>query len=122
MSVPAQVKYIVISLLFVLATINFTRTTLNIIQSSKRLDNLKEEVSTLDSKKTAKEKELAYKKSTDFVEAEARNKLSLIKSGEEVFVLPESKDSASKESVLSSATPKVDVTKSNATRWLELLL
>lgn len=121
MSIPAQVKYIVISLLFVLATVNFTRTTLNIIQSSKRLDNLKEEVSSLEEQKASKEAELEYKKSAEFVEEEARNKLSLVKEGEEVFVLSEGDTKQLKDNVLSAVTRAEDSEVSNAQLWLDLL-
>lgn len=87
MSLPAYLKYIGLTILFTVATVNFTRTTLNVIQSSKRLSDTEAQVTALEGEKTALEKDLDYKKSDEFVEAEARNKLGLAKPGEEIFVV-----------------------------------
>ncbi|MBI2414857.1 septum formation initiator family protein [candidate division WWE3 bacterium] len=87
MHVPAYIKHLVLTLLFIVAAVNFTRTTLNIIESSKRLDELKNTVSSLESKKNELKSELEYKKTDDFVEKEARNKLGMAKIGEEIFVV-----------------------------------
>ena len=89
MSIPAQVKYIGLSLLFAFATINLTRTTLNIIKSSERLNEAKREVLSLEEEKKRLEKELAYRKTDEFIEEKARNQLSLIRPGEQVFIVPE---------------------------------
>lgn len=87
MSIPAYIKHLFFTLLFIIAAVNFTRTTLNIIESSKRLDELKTHVSSLEDSKKALQDDLEYKKSDDFVEKEARNKLGMAKSGEEVFIV-----------------------------------
>jgi len=89
MSIPAYLKYIGLTALFLLATVNFTRTTLDVLENSQRLDEVKEEVTVLEGEKVTLEKELDYKKSVEFVEREARNKLGLVKPGEQVFVSPE---------------------------------
>ncbi len=85
---PARLKYIVISLLLVFGMFNFTRTTMDIIQSSKRLESMQKTVSSLEKKKKALDKELKYKKTTRFVEEQARNRLNMAKRGEDVLVLP----------------------------------
>lgn len=85
---PARLKYIVISLLLVFGMFNFTRTTMDIIQSSKRLESMQKTVSNLEKKKKALDKELKYKKTVTFVEEQARNRLNMAKNGEEVLVLP----------------------------------
>lgn len=90
MLVPAQLKYIGISVLLLFGMFNFTRTTLDIIQSSKRLENMQKTVSKLESKKKATEKDLKYKKTARFIEEQARNRLNMVKKGEEVLVLPSS--------------------------------
>lgn len=116
MEFPAQIKYIAISLLFILASINFTRTTLSIIKSSRRLDNLQTEVEELENKKISVEQELEYKKSDEYIEQVARNDLNLIKPGERVFVSPD---------VLSTVTEKTNqaasnIEQSNAKLWANL--
>jgi cell division protein FtsB len=80
-------KYIALSVLLVIAAINFTRTTLEIIKSSKRLDNIKDEISLLEQEKADLEKSIEYKKSDDFIEKTARNELNMAKSGESVYVI-----------------------------------
>ena len=122
MFIPAHVKYIVLSLLFTIATVNFARTTLSIVESSKRLDALKNEVSELEETKVALERELDFKSTDSFIEEEARNKLNLIKPGEEVFVMPVDKSSQTVTSQVLSATTEVDSagTQSNFKKWVEL--
>ena len=88
MSFPAQVKYIVLTLLFVVATVNSTRTTMDILKSSKRLENLKGEVNSLEEKRAYLNSTLEYKRTDEFVEERARNALNLIKPGEKVYVHP----------------------------------
>ena len=87
MSIPAYLKYIGLTLLFVVAAVNFTRTTLSVIQSSKRLEELRGEVSDLEKQKGGLEGELEYKKTDGFIEREAREKLGFVKPGEELFVV-----------------------------------
>lgn len=86
MSIPAQLKYIVLSIMFFIAAISFTRTTLDILQSSKRLETLKLEVTGLEQRKAVLEGDVAYKKTDAFVEEKARNDLNLIKPGEKIYV------------------------------------
>ena len=88
MAVPAYLRNIFITILFVVATINFTRTTLKVVESSRRLDELKVEVGGLEGQKEALEKELKYKKSDVFIEKEARNLLGFVKPGEHLFIVP----------------------------------
>ncbi len=85
---PARLKYIVISLLLLFGMFNFTRTTMDIIQSSKRLESMQKTVSSLEKKKLALDKELKYKKTARFIEEQARNRLNMAKKGEDVLVLP----------------------------------
>lgn len=85
---PARLKYIVISVLLLFGMFNFTRTTMDIIQSSKRLESMQKTVSSLEKKKLALDKELKYKKTARFIEEQARNRLNMAKQGEDVLVLP----------------------------------
>ncbi len=87
MSVPAKVKYIALSLLFVVASVNSVRTIVSILQSGKRLDDLKGEVAGLEEKKRLLEGQIDYRRSPEYIEKEARNKLNMVKPGEEVYVV-----------------------------------
>lgn len=117
MPIPASVKYIFFSALFALAAINFTRTTLNIIQSSKRLDRLRDEVVSLEEEKVSLEEDLEYRKSTYYIEMEARNKLNLIKPGEYVYISPVVLSEFSERALSENHDAKVF---SNSRQWLEL--
>jgi cell division protein FtsB len=119
MSIPARFKHIAISILFIFAAINFTRTTLSAIQSSKRLDDIQREVKDLEEEKALLQEDIEYRKTTHFIEKEARNKLNMILPGEVVYVLPIEPKSA----VLSEQTDKnKGENKSNPGLWLELFL
>jgi cell division protein FtsB len=85
---PARIKYIALSILLIFGMFNFTRTTMDIIQTSKRLQNMQDNVQGLETRKKALERDLKYKKTSRFIEEEARNRLNMIKKGEKVLVLP----------------------------------
>jgi cell division protein FtsB len=86
MFVPAKTKYILISILLIIASINFTKTAYEILKSSKRLDDLHGEINGLEATKTGFIKEIDYKKTQDYVEERARNDLNMIKPGEQILV------------------------------------
>ena len=120
MSIPARTKYIVISILSILATINFTKTTLNVIKSSKRLEGLQGEVIALEDQEGKLKQDIDKSKTFGFIEKEARERLNMILPGEQVYVVPDDD-----QDVLSSKDlyrPKVSdrSTKSNVQLWLDL--
>ena len=117
MSFPAYIKYIGLTALFLLATVNFARTTLDVLESSQRLDEVRDDVAMLEEEKTTLEKELEYKKSVEFVEREARNKLGFVRPGEQVFV-PSEVLGAGPYSEFRYKTAEVNVFR----LWLELFL
>ena len=85
---PAQTKYIVLSVLFILASINFTRTAIEILENSKRLDSLSQEVKEMEEEKREYKNKVTFKQTDEYIEEKARNDLSLIKPGEKVYVIP----------------------------------
>lgn len=120
MSFSARLKYIVLSVLFIVATINFTRTTIQIFESSKRLDNSRNEVLNLETRKIYLQNDLKYKKSDEYVEEKARNDLNLIKPGERIFVVSKvlGKFASGKNE---NSIFKTDTEKSNLELWIEFL-
>lgn len=118
MYIPAYIKKIFISVILILSAFNLIKTSIKVIESSKRLEDLEQEVAYLESKKVSLEEEKEHKKTRDFIIAEARNKLGFIRPGEELFVL---------SSVLGSKTSSINDgersnLKGNPGLWLDLFL
>jgi cell division protein FtsB len=126
----SKFKYLLLTVLLILAGVSFTRTVLEILKSSRRLDATKNEITALEQKKSDLEESIAYKKTADFIEETARNELNLVKPGEEVFVVsntaPAKSDEVTLDSpsiLLSSAdTGRITLKKriSNLQDWWEL--
>jgi cell division protein FtsB len=96
MELPAYFKYAVLSALLLLGSLSMLSTTKKVIQSSKRLDHSQKEILGLKQEKKELEQTIEYKKSDDFVEKEARNALSMVKPGEEIYIYPEEQSKAEK--------------------------
>jgi len=126
---PAQTKYVVLSILFILASINFTRTALEILENSKRLDSLSQEVGDMEEEKKEYTNSVAYKKTDEYVEEKARDDLSMIRPGEKVYVIPQEfkvLDLESKVLGQKSVSQKLILGKfgedSNVAKWLRLFI
>jgi cell division protein FtsB len=127
MAVPARTKYIFLTILFVLASINFTRTALEIIDNSKRLDSLSQEVEEMETQKQELEESVSYKNTDEYVEEMARNDLNLVKPGEKVYVIPKELKEDSLEakvlggsSVVERLSSESSGDESNITKWIKL--
>lgn len=98
------------ALLLVLASINLTRTTLEIVKSSKRLEDIKDEISSLEQEKSTLANSINYKKSDSYVEKVARDELNMVKPGESVYVVNDQNSSqqnvVTAEDVLSSSSSR----------------
>jgi cell division protein FtsB len=81
-------KSLVISAVLLLISASFITGTLKVAQKSKRLIEAKRELTALQQEKDRLEKEAQYRQSAEFVEKEARNKLNMVKPGEEVYLKP----------------------------------
>lgn len=122
MAIPARVKHVFLGILFILSSINFTKTTLEIIDNSKRLDGLSEEVEMLESQKSDLEESVSYKQTEAYIEEKARNDLSLIKPGEKVYIIPDSlKEGFEDKTVLGVTSINLEGD-SNLKLWLDLFL
>lgn len=87
MLISARIKYIIPAILFIMASVNFTRTAFKIIENSKRLDDLSVEVVELEQEKKTLGADISFKETENYVEEKARNELSMVKPGEKVYVL-----------------------------------
>jgi cell division protein FtsB len=125
MNLPARYKYLALSALFVLAAINLTKTTLEILKSSKRLDDLQEEVAGLEAEKQTLKDTIRYKETDEYIEEKARNDLNLVKPGEHVYVVEGVAEDIENgvENVLSSFAKREgeeDFQDSNIYHWYKL--
>jgi cell division protein FtsB len=81
-------KSLVLSAILLLISASLITGTLKIAQKSKRLIEAKQELELLRQEKDRLDREVAYRQSPEFVEKEARNKLNMVKPGEEVYLKP----------------------------------
>lgn len=129
MLIPVQFKYVALIVLFALASVNFTKTALEIVNNSKRLDSLHYEVSSLKQEKADLDSIVAYKQTDQYVEEKARNDLNMIKPGEKVYVLEkisvesgEFSPEAVRKGVATSVLGASATDESNLSSWLKLFL
>ena len=84
-----EVSKIVLTLLVIIFSANLAKSVLETRANLGRLDRLKKEVSKLASGVESLKREEEYKKSPEFLEREARDKLGLVKKDEKLLILPE---------------------------------
>ncbi len=122
----ANTKHLVLAILFAIATVNFTRTSLEILENSKRLDELSQEVASLSQKKENLKKGIEYQNTVAFVEDKARNDLNMIMPGEQVYVLSQEAGVLGANHEVSSISSLAKVvspsSNQNITAWLNLFL
>ena len=83
-----RLRSFVISVILLIFTANFVTGTVKMLQKGKRLTDAKKELESLEARKAGLEEELEYRRSSEFVEEEARNKLNMVKPGEDVYLKP----------------------------------
>jgi len=83
-----RLKSLAISLILLIFSVSFVIATVDIAKKGKRLIGAKRELEVLQQQKEELRKELEYRKSAEFIEEEARNKLNMVKPGEEVYLRP----------------------------------
>ncbi len=83
-----KLRNLVFSGLLIVFSFSFISQAIQVVQRAGRLIDVKGRLNEAIREKELLEKELAYRQSNEFVELEARNKLNMIKPGEEVYVKP----------------------------------
>lgn len=81
-------RNILISVILLILSVSFISSTFRVVRRGSRLIEAKKELESLQKQKIALEKKSAYRSSPEFVEEEARNKLNMVKPGEEVYLKP----------------------------------
>jgi cell division protein FtsB len=120
MSGSSKSKYIIGTIVLLLVSFGFIKSSFDVLQSKNRLDEINGEIAALDKEKQEIEKEIEYKKTDDYVEEKARNELNLIKPGEKVYVVVENESSGG--DVLSDISKKgneedVEATEKKQRNW-----
>ncbi|HAI62888.1 MAG: Septum formation initiator [candidate division WWE3 bacterium GW2011_GWF2_41_45] len=114
---------LLVSLALLVISANFIKSTVEVLNSRKRLeDALDKEVSLTFERDTLK-KRIEYKKTGEYIEESARNELNMIKPGEKVFVLDEEKPAAGEVASASETrelTPVDDMEDPNWYLWYKL--
>ncbi len=85
----AKIKYVLVVGLFTFSSYNIIKTTLEIYKSSHRIEDIRLSVDEAKKENERLKSELSYKKTDDFIETEARNKLNMAKKGERIVITPE---------------------------------
>lgn len=80
-------KYVVISLVLVIISVNLIAGIGKSLKSTARLEEVKQQISAAQKQKEALEAEISYKQSDDYVRERARDDLNLVMPGERVFVV-----------------------------------
>ena len=81
---------ILISLVLLVISANFIKSTVDVLSSRKRLEDAIEKEKDLVVERDMLKKSIEYKKSGEYIEESARNELNMIKPGEKVFVMEKS--------------------------------
>lgn len=82
-----NLKLLFVSFALVLAGISFFRSAVTNFANVTRLEELKSQVRSLNTQNQQAIDDLAYKKTTDFIEEQARLKLNMVKPNEKLYVL-----------------------------------
>lgn len=83
-----KLKYLFLSFVLIGMSISSTLSAYEVIKRGSRLTKARKELESLKLEKDRLLKHLEYVKSEEFIEEEARNKLNMIKPGEEVYLRP----------------------------------
>lgn len=87
-SVFRKLKYLFLSFVLIGMSISSIFSAYEVIKRGSRLTKARKELESLKLEKDRLLKRLEYVKSEEFIEEEARNKLNMIKPGEEVYLRP----------------------------------
>ena len=80
---------ILISLVLLVISANFIRSTVEVLNSRKRLEDALEKEKSLTLQRDTLKKSIEYKKTGEYIEESARNELNMVKPGEKVYVINE---------------------------------
>ncbi len=118
-----HIKYGILIIIFWSISISLLSSSLSSYERKKRLEELETSVTSLEASKKLLEQEIQYKESSEFIEESARNDLSLIKSGESVFVVVSDRTDGRQvvERELTEKANKTQKIEAPAKQWFRLI-
>lgn len=117
MNLPVLLKRIVFYSAMIFGIYNLSTLSYDIYQLSLKEDEKKNQIVKLESEKSRLNEKLVYISSSDFVEKEARTKLSMKKENEQVFVV----SSGNLLDSSSQSNKDEEKQKSNFDKWMEVI-
>lgn len=115
-----RIGKLLLPVIFIFLIVNLIRSFWDARISLRRLEKLRAEVAQSQSQKTDLEKEVEQKRSPEFLEREARDKLGLIRQGERVVIIPENFGLDRSGQAVEGSTPPKDKTP-NWKKWRRLI-
>jgi cell division protein FtsB len=82
-----KTRLIVLTIAFTLLAVNMFLGAFSSLKNLERLEDLKNEVRGMETRRDALKKEIDYKQTDDYIEEKARNDLNLVKPGEKVYIV-----------------------------------
>ena len=121
MSGISEPKYILGTVILLMLSAGFVKSSFDVVKSGSRLEVINREVAILEQKKSEIEKDIEYRNSEEYIEEKARNELNLIRPGEEVYVVVGGENNSASD-VLSEADIRGEDEKkeSNWYSWYKL--
>ncbi len=114
---------VLISLVLLVMSANFVKSTVDVLSSRKRLEDALEKEKSLTYERDMLKKRIEYKKTGEYIEESARNELNMIKPGKKVFVMDEevpTSEGVAGASEMRELTPNGDREDPNWYLWYRL--
>jgi len=111
-------KYIIFTLLLLLATYSLYRTYQDVRGKAVKIDDLANNVNKVEEENSKLREDIAVSKTREFIEKEAIEKLGLVKPNQKIIVIPSDKDATKLEDINDLLISTVEQEKWE--KWLEL--
>lgn len=122
MFLPFLLKKVLVPVFIFYSIFSIYQTIESVIETSRKNDLMHKQILGLETQKKNLEDKFKVINSDDFVEKEARTKLNMKKEGEEVYIVPDSKENLVSDNIsYVESSPNLSGKASNFRKWMELL-
>jgi cell division protein FtsB len=126
MSDFTKIKYTILTILCIIATLSSARTVYSVLKSSQRITDIESNISLLESKKRDLLALIEYKQADAYIEERARKDLNMAKEGEVLVLFKEAPSEVSGDSIPGQDTilgirTEPETARSNFAGWIKLL-